>query len=259
MNSNKAWFTIPRPNPRSQLRLFCFPYAGGAATIYRQWPQSLPAFVEVIAVQPPGRGARLKETPFTNLRPLVESAAVAILPELDRPFALFGHSMGAIIAFELAHLLLDRHGLKPSRLFVSGRRAPQIPTSDSETFKLPDAEFIEELRRLQGTPDEVLAEPELMQLILPLLRADFEVVQTYVYHPGPPLPCPLTVYGGAEDWEEPPDYLNPWRQHTSDEFSAKIFDGGHFFLHTHQAELLQALGRNLEMVVIRGARPPVFQ
>lgn len=176
-----SWLTCSSPNHQAILRLLCFPYAGGGANIFRTWQDNLPTTVEVCPVQLPGRERRLLEPPFTDLRFLVEAAARALLLYLDRPFAFFGHSMGATISFELARHLRQEKNVKPVHLFVSGRRAPQLPERHASTYDLPGAEFLEELRRLKGTPKEVLEHPELMELMLPLLRADFELIQTYQY------------------------------------------------------------------------------
>src|SRR6185437_8848497 len=189
MTSSTAtpWFTSKRPNARARLRLFCFPYAGGGPAIYRLWPQNLPTDVEICVAQLPGRGTRMREQPFTNLDALVQAATEAIKPLLDKPFALFGHSMGAMISFELARRLREQGQPQPSYLFISGRRAPQLPNDDPLSYNLPDTELRQELLRLNGTPKEVLEHPELMELMLPLLRADFSVVETYEYRPGVPL------------------------------------------------------------------------
>lgn len=241
------WFTSQRLNPLARLRLFCFPYAGGGAPIYRLWPQSLPSEIEVCVGQLPGRGTRLREQPFTSLDALVEAAAEAIAPLLDKPFALFGHSMGAMISFELARKLREQGRPQPVHLFVSGRRAPQLPNRDNMSYNLPEAELGQELLRLNGTPREVLEHPELMELMLPLLRADFSVVETYVYRPGVPLDCPLTAFGGLRDAEVSREQLEAWREQTTGEFTLRMLPGDHFFLNDPQSQalLLRALAKDL--------------
>jgi medium-chain acyl-[acyl-carrier-protein] hydrolase len=248
-SGTNLWLTRFRPNAQARMRLFCFPYAGGGALIYRTWHESLPPNVELCAVQLPGRGNRLRESPFTNMPQLVEAVAAGILPYLDKPFAFFGHSMGALIGFELAHRLRSEHGLEPSIMFVSGRRAPQTPETDRITYNLPEDEFIEELRRLNGTPREVFEHPELMQLMIPLLRADFEVCQTYAYSPKPPLKCAIAAFGGLQDFEVTRSYLEGWRDHTSTSFSLSMLPGDHFFLHSYAATLLQRLSQELQKVL----------
>jgi medium-chain acyl-[acyl-carrier-protein] hydrolase len=196
-------------------------------------------------VQLPGRGSRIHEPPFSELSPLVEAAAAALQPHFDRPFAFFGHSMGAIIAFEIARLLRRTHREEPTRLIVSGRRAPHVPSDEPPTYNLPDDEFVEELRRLNGTPRQVLEHPELMQLMLPLVRADFAVTQTYVHKEEPPLRCPFTVFGGIEDTDAGGESLSRWCELTKGACSVKIFEGGHFFINTSEARLLQVLKQEL--------------
>ena len=256
MTSNHTaatWFTSQRPNPRARLRLFCFPYAGGGPAIYRLWPQSLPSLVEVCVAQLPGRGTRLRDQPFTSLDALIEAAAEAIAPLLDKPFALFGHSMGAMISFELARRLREQGRPQPAHLFVSGRKAPHLPNHDPVSHNLPEAELRRELLRLNGTPREVLEHPELMELMLPLLRADFSVVETYVYRPGIPLDCPLTAFGGLRDSEVSREQLEAWREQTAGEFALRMLPGDHFFLNDAQAQtlLLSALTRELHQLLQR--------
>jgi len=249
--ADNPWLSIPKPNPRAVLRLFCFPYAGGTAHTYREWPQGLTDRVEVCAVQLPGRGGRMSERPFTNLASLVEVVAEQLLPHMDKPFAFFGHSMGAIIAFELAHRLRQEERASPEHLFISGRRAPQIPSTSRPTYALPEPEFIEELRELNGTPREVLEHPELMQLMIPVLRADFELIQTYDYTPRPPLDHPFTVFGGLQDYETGRDQLEAWREHTNAHFSLRMLPGDHFFLHSSRPILLGVLAKELTLIAGR--------
>jgi medium-chain acyl-[acyl-carrier-protein] hydrolase len=241
--TTSPWLTCS--NRQASLRLFCFPYAGGGANIFRTWQDNLPPTVEVCPVQLPGREKRLLEPPFTNLRLLVEAARRALLPYLDRPFAFFGHSMGATISFELARSLYQEQNLNPVHLFVSGRRAPQLPETHALTYDLPQKEFLEELRRLKGTPAEILEHPELMELMLPLLRADFELVQTYHYLAGPPQRCPITAFGGLHDEEVSRADLEAWREQTTTAFSLHMLPGDHFFLHTAQPPLLKTLALEL--------------
>lgn len=187
-SDSTAWFGKLRSSPHTRLRLFCFPYAGGSSLIFRQWPQYLPSAIEVCPVHLPMRHNRMHEAAPTRLLTLVESIAHAIRPLLDMPFAFFGHSMGAIISFELARTLRAQGAGEPAHLFASGHRAPQLPNPVLPMYNLPDSELLKEINRLNGTPPEVLEHPELMQLMLPLLRADFEAIETYSYSPAPRLP-----------------------------------------------------------------------
>jgi medium-chain acyl-[acyl-carrier-protein] hydrolase len=195
----------------------------------------------------------MREPPFDNLDALVQDAVPMMLPYLDRPFAFFGHSMGAIICFEIArHLRKEQLG-GPLHLFVSGRRAPQRPASRPPTYDLPEPEFLKHLQHLDGTPKEVLEHPQLMQLMLPLLRADFSVSQTYAHREGPPLDCPITAFGGERDDEVSREDLEAWREQTTASFSLRMFPGGHFFLHSSQTEMLGIITRGLLKLTERGS------
>lgn len=240
-----SWIQHGQPKLRSRLRLFCFPYAGGGASIFRTWSENLPPDIEVCPVQLPGRESRLLETPFTHIPSLIEPLAQALLPYMDKPYAFFGHSMGALVSFELARSLRRQHSIGPVRLFVSGRRAPQLPDPDSPIHHLPESAFLDELRRLQGTAEEVLRDTELLQLLLPLLRADFAMCETYLYTSGEPLACPISAFGGLQDDEVPRYELAAWREQTWGTFKLRFFVGNHFFLHTARTSLLQALSQDL--------------
>lgn len=243
-----SWVTCPKPNPQAKLRLFCFHYAGGGALSFRTWSDSLPLTVEVCPIELPGRGFRLMEPPFTRLEPLIQAIAHALLPCLDKPFAFFGHSMGGLVSFELAQILRKKYDLSPVHLFVSGRRAPQVPDPKPPIHALAEPAFLEELRRLNGTPEAVLENAELMQLLLPTLRADFAVIETYVYAPEPPLDCPITAFGGLQDREVSCDDLKAWQEQTNAAFSLQMLPGNHFFLHSAQPLLLQSLSRELHRI-----------
>lgn len=244
------WLYVPRPNPSARLRLFCFPYAGGGAMIYRKWAEGLPPTVEVCAIRLPGRESRLKEPPFSKITTLVEALDGAVEPHLsDKPFAFFGHSMGAIIAYTLTNRLRERGLAQPVHLFVSGRTAPHIADDDPPTYNLPEPEFIEDLRRLNGTPKEVLENPELMKVMLSILRADFEVCQTYVHQPQPPLDCPITAFGGLQDPGVTREKLEGWREHTTATFTLRMLPGDHFFLNSAQPLLLRTLAVALHQTV----------
>jgi len=240
-----SWITCRKPIPQARLRVFCFPYAGSGVSIFRAWSDSLPAEVEVCPVQLPGRGTRLMEPPFTRLSPLIQALAQALFPLLDKPFAFFGHSLGALVSFELARQLRRQYAVQPVRLFISADRAPQIPNRDPPIHNLPEGEFLVELRRLNGTPREVLEDEELRQIMLPLLRADFAVYETYGYSTEPPLNCPISAFGGLQDHRVSRGDLEAWREQTSVSFSLRMFPGDHFFLNTTQPPLLGALSQEL--------------
>jgi medium-chain acyl-[acyl-carrier-protein] hydrolase len=244
MTNRTLWLAAGRPNPKAMIRLLCFPYAGGGESVFRAWPEGLPDSVEVCAVQLPGRGARVKEPPFTHLGDLVEDLGQGLAPYLDKPFAIFGHSMGALIGFELARRLRSEYGIEPVHLFVSGRPGPRTVRSRPANT-LSDSEFLELLWAYNGTPEEALANPELMELMLPVIRADFSVSQSYVYTPEPPLDCAITAFGGLHDETISRANLEEWREHTRDRFLVRMLPGNHFFLNTERALLLSAISREL--------------
>lgn len=249
--ASSTWITCPRPNPQAQLRLFCFPYAGGAASTFYVWSDNLPREVEVCPVQLPGRENRLGESLFARMGPLLEALLPAIQPYLDRPFAFFGHSLGATISFELARKLRTQNGPEPLHLFVSGSRAPQLPDPDPPIHHLPDEEFIAGLRRFNGTPEAVLQHAELMELFLPILRADLALHETYVYTTSEPLDCAVSAFGGLEDEKVSRDDLAAWQEQTRGTFKLRMFPGDHFFLRSARSHLLQAVSQDLMQVLDR--------
>lgn len=247
--TSKSWVICPKPNSQAKLRLFCFHYAGGGASSFRNWSDNLPLSVEVCSVELPGRGFRLMEAAFTSLDPLVQALADALIPRLDKPFAFFGHSMGGLVSFELTRLLRSNYNLNPVHLFVSARRAPQLPDPEPLIHNLSEPEFLDELRDLEGTPQEVLENAELMQLLLPTLRADFTVIETYAYTAEPPLDCPIAAFGGLQDREVSYDELKAWQEQTNAAFSLHMLPGNHFFLHSAQSLLLKLLSQDLHRLV----------
>lgn len=245
-----SWITCPKPNPQASLRLFCFPYAGGSSLIFRTWADSLPKNIEVCPIEYPGRGTQIRSVPFTRLEPLVSELAPLLLPYLNKPFAFFGHSMGGLICFEVARILRRNYNKNPVHLFISGRSAPQIPHCDPPIHALSEPEFLEELRLLNGTPEAVLQNLELMQLLLPILRADFAVLETYTYTNEPPLEFPITAFGGLQDKKVSAQDLVAWGEQTTSSFELEMFSGDHFFLHSAQSILLHTIAQKLKMYLL---------
>ena len=196
--------------------------------------------VEVCAVQFPGREARIAESPVDDLRQLVPLLREGLEPYLDRPFAFFGHSIGALVSFELARELRRTCGIAPYHLFVSGCPAPHLPHSE-RMWDLPDDEFFERLCRFNGTPPDVLNHPELMDLMLPTIRADLALRDRYDYRDEPPMSCPITAFGGMADTHVGCAMLQAWRQHTCERFQLWLFQGDHFFIRSSQGPVLEAL------------------
>jgi medium-chain acyl-[acyl-carrier-protein] hydrolase len=244
------WLMYRKPNPKVRLRLFCFPYAGGGALVYRNWAKDLPGTIELCPLQPPGRETRLREEPFTDLGLLVQSLASTLRPFLDRPFAFFGHSLGALVSYQLAHYLRSRDGTEPAHLFVSGRKAPHLTREKLGISKLPEPQFIERVKELGGTAPAVFQDRELMQLILPALRADFHLCDTYQFRSEATLlRCPITALGGLQDkgvaWQD----LEAWRKHTSGRFRTYCLPGNHFFINTSKSTLLELMRQELQGLV----------
>lgn len=238
-----AWLAVPRPEPAARGRLFCLPYAGGGAAAFRDWPPALPG-LEIVLVRLPGRESRFAEPPLARIEPLVDELAVAVAPRLDRPFALFGHSMGALVAFELARRLRRDALPQPSRLFVSASRAPQL-RAGSVTVSQDEDELVSRLLGLGGTPPEVLANEELLGLLLPALRADFALVDAYAYGGEPPLDCPIHAFSSAEDPHATVGEVDAWRAQTRAEFVHEVLSGNHFFVHAQREQILVAIAAEL--------------
>jgi medium-chain acyl-[acyl-carrier-protein] hydrolase len=205
----------------------------------------LPETIEIWTVHLPGRERRIAEPPIPNIHELVAAAAEGLEDVLHGRFAFFGHSMGALLSFELARRLRRARLTMPLCLAVSGFGAPHLPSVRAPSGHLPDAEFIAELQRLKGTPPGVLDNPELIELLLPVLRADFLAVETYRFSAESALPCPIFAYGGVADVEVPLDQLQRWADHTSCEFAMKAFEGNHFYLHSRRNELIASLATDL--------------
>lgn len=242
--SSDGWIVRYQPNEQATLRLFCFSYAGGGASVFRSWAELLPKSVEVCCIQLPGREYRLGEPAYTRLTPLVQSLTKAILPYLDRPFAFFGHSMGALISFELARQLRRAHDRHPVRLCLGAYRAPQLPNPNIKIYHLPE-EVFKVVLRADGIPERILQNEELMQAMLPTLRADFELCDTHKFVEEPPLDCPFSLFGGLEDVRVGTADLEAWRIHSSAPSNLSMLPGSHFFLHSSPDLLLAAVASDL--------------
>jgi medium-chain acyl-[acyl-carrier-protein] hydrolase len=244
-NHNSLWVEHLSPLQEPSLRLFCFPYAGGTAHVFRTWQRQFPPEIDLCLVHLPGRGKRSGEQPFTNLKALVEAIAEAVFQDSQDPCAFYGHSMGALISFELARLLRRRHLIGPRRLFLSGRRGPTVPSREQPTFNLPNHEFIAKLKDLNGTPPELLDDRDMRNMFVPLLRADFEIVDTYEYWTEEPLDCPITVYGGAQDPFVTSEDLHEWQKQTLATFQQRVCAGDHFFIHSCSNDFMDLFRRDV--------------
>lgn len=239
-----GWGVRWRPTPGARLRLFCLPHTGGGAGTYRSWAHRMPPEIELVAIRLPGRETRFREPPFTRLDELVPRLVTAVRPWLDRPHAWFGHSLGTLVAFEACRFLA-RSGLPaPLRLQVAGKPAPHLPARHPPVHAAATPDLVNRLRLLGGTPAELLDEA-VLGVLLPTLRADFALSETYVCRPAPPLDCPISVFGGAEDPLTTVAELQAWHGYSTAAGTLRMFDGGHFFPHEEQEQLLPLMVADL--------------
>lgn len=228
----------------ARLRLFCFPHAGGGSAVFWPWRAALAPAIQVRSVILPGRESRLREPPCTAMAQIIPPLFKALVPYLDRSFAFFGHSMGAVIAYEIARQCAAAGLPGPVCLFASARRAPHLPHRRCY-HDLPDAAFVSAVAALGGMPKEVLDQPDLLELFLPALRADFQLNDTYDPPPGPTLRCPVAAYAADMDPEASQEQVAAWAYTTSGPFRYRTFPGGHFYL-SGSAEVLRAIRLDLE-------------
>ena len=233
------WLYRPAQRSSPSVRLFCFPYAGVGASVFRPWSAGLPVEFDVCAVQLPGRTARMAEPPIASVPVLVDGIVTAVTSHLDIPFVFFGHSMGAILAAEVTRELARRGARLPRYLIVSARRPPHMADPQSPLRDLSDTEFVEEImRRYGGIPPEILREKDILALLLPALRADIAALETHRPPRRAPLPCPIVAFGGSDDALTPRAHLEAWREETTSDFEICVFPGGHFYLESRRTAVL---------------------
>ena len=247
-----AWLSFGTP-ATDEPRLFCFPNAGAGAAAFGEWRTLAEPGVQVCPIQLPGRAERFREPAHSTVNALLDDLLSGIGPEFTGPYALYGHSMGALVVFELARRLRARGGEQPVHVYVSGRAAPQLVDNRRILHNLPTEDLIPELRKIGGTPESVLREPELMEMFLPTLRADFAVNEDYTYVDAEPLAVPLSVFGGSADPRADADELHAWSAQTSAAFELKVFQGGHFFINPYARELLATMTAPLQAKSLRSA------
>jgi medium-chain acyl-[acyl-carrier-protein] hydrolase len=241
-------FFLPEPKPAASMRLFCFPHAGGGPLAFFDWQSRLGPAIECISIQYPGRGQRIRETPKSDIDALVAEVTEGLQAWLDKPFVFYGHSFGAIVAFETARRL-RRQGCSELRaLYLGAARPPHLPSQHSPLHTLPDAAFAAAVQaRYGGIPETILRDSEAMAVFLPPMRADFTAYETYVYRAEKPLALPICVFGGEDDAAADPGILEQWRQHCSDRFEQVILPGGHFFSSASAAAFAEALQYRLTL------------
>lgn len=236
-SDTEPWLCFaPRPSPR--LRLLCLPYAGGGPAVFRDWHSRFGEEVELLAAELPGRGRRIRETPSTTIAASADELETALQPYLDVPIALFGHSMGALIMYELARRLMAA-GHAPVHFFPSGSAAPDVEPWMKGAAQKTEFQLIDAVRPLGGVPEAVVADPDLRAIVLRALRADLVAWENYVEEPAPPLPCPITALAGEQDPVVAVPDVEGWRSRTSAGFELRRFDGAHLFLESHVPEIAQ--------------------
>jgi medium-chain acyl-[acyl-carrier-protein] hydrolase len=245
-NESNPWFFFHKPNPMARLRLFCFPYAGGGASIFCTWGKELPSDIETIGIQMPGLESRIKEPPIETISLAVQMLLPEIYSKLDQPFVLFGHSLGAFISLEVARQLRQRYSLQPLHMFVAGVRAPQILNRNPPIHHLPESDFLGKLQgRYGGIPEEVLHDPDILRLLLPGLRAGLKMAECYKYMEGDPLDCDITAFGGYHDKTVNREDLEAWGYQTKGSFALHMFPGNHFFINSEREHFLRTLSAKL--------------
>ena len=244
MTRVNPWFPLGI-DPDARYRLFCLPHAGAGASNFYAWGKGLGPEISACPVQPPGRERRQREQPFTSVAPLAGELARTIAASVAGPFALFGHSTGALVVFETARELRRIRGPRPSWLFVSGRRAPQTPTEWHDVAAMELPEFSDFLRKLGGTPEGLLEDLDTLEYLQPLLAADFSVNERYAYTPEEPLDIPITAFAGVEDSGADVADMAPWELQTTAGFRLHPLEGGHFAVFDRAAEVHRAIGADL--------------
>ena len=242
----EKWIRPLRASQGARIRLYCLPFAGGGLAAFQAWPAALAPQVEVCPVRLPGRESRFAEPSFVRVEPLVETLAEIVDYESRKPgalpFAIFGHSMGAVLSFELCRRLGPVASSKLRRLIVSGRYSPPEPPRNPPIHHLSDKELLDEMiHRYNGIPQAVLEVPELLELILPPLRADMELIETYQYAEGPLLQVAMAALGGHDDVGVPLESLQAWGKMTQGELQTHMFPGGHFFVQSHSQQLFPVI------------------
>lgn len=245
--SFESQFVISRPRPGATSRLFCFPHAGGGPIVFFDWAELLGPEIECVCLQYAGRGSRLREKPLNSVAELVEEIRKEIPKIVEKPFTFYGHSFGGIVAFELARNLRRTGFPQPNQLFVGATRPPHLESPFSPIHQLPDGEFIENIQaRYGGIPDAIYRSPEVLEMFLPAMRADFTAYETYCFQPDDPLDLPISAFAGADDTAVSVGSIQEWSLHTRAGFDINVLPGGHFFPATNGSGLVCALQTHID-------------
>lgn len=247
-NAYSSWFVCRNPRALPKIKLFCFPHAGGGSSVYREWDFN--DDIEVHAAILPGRETRFTEPPISKMENLISKLSNVMLEYLDTPFAFFGHSMGALIAYELACKIHRLYGVSPIHLFVSGKSAPQLETQQPSIHNMPRDMFLDKIRSLGGTPKEIIENQEALELYEPLLRGDFKLCDTYRFTNRERLNCPMSILGGYQDNMTSMDSLEKWNELTTGSVMVKMYHGDHFFIRTQELKVQQYIYQRLISDVI---------
>ncbi|MBN2534294.1 MAG: thioesterase [Spirochaetales bacterium] len=247
MYKKNKWIKIFEERKSAPYRLFCFHFAGGGASVFKRWNNSLPGQIELCAVQLPGREERYEEPAFTCYKDAVSHLMPELLPFLDRPFFFFCHSMGTIIGFHLVLEIIEKYGLHPVHIFFSSSAAPHNKPLFKKISHLADDQFIQEIKNFGGIPSQILNNPDFIKILLPILRKDFQLIESFEYSEGMKLHCPLTIFGGKDDRAVPVNKLEGWDRVTLEKANIQLFPGNHFYFIDQQEEVIEAILSNISI------------
>ncbi|MBP2325700.1 surfactin synthase thioesterase subunit [Kibdelosporangium banguiense] len=243
--TDDRWIRRFVPSPEAATRLVCLPHAGGSASYYLPVAKALAPKVDVLALQYPGRQDRRDEPGLTTVADLADGVFDALRPWTDKPLTIFGHSMGASVAYELTRRLQEA-GTKPIALFASGRPAPNRTREDNKTYLLNDKDLTAEVKALGGAGSHLLDEPDILNMVLPAIRTDYQAAETYKWTPGPKLTCPIHAFIGDADPKVNADEARSWSDHTTGEFSLQVFEGDHFYIDKHAPAIIAAISARID-------------
>ena len=241
MSNKNKWFIIPKPNPSADLKLICFPYAGGGVNVFTSWSKYLPENIELIIVQTPGRGSHMTAKPYINMEELIQNLLREVIVHFKKPYILFGHSLGSRVAFALMNEAYKLYNSLPLHFIASGSRSPHKKLITEPIYNLPTDDFIQKLKILNGTPNEVLENRELMNFFLPVLRADFKIADEYIYRGKTKFNCPISVLTGEYDIGVTLGDAKSWGDLFTQKVSVHTIPGDHFFINSHRDIVLKKI------------------